>query len=253
VRPLPGAWRLASAVRAPANALASRLQLPLPLLATVAACDGPLSILDPAGPAARDAALLWWPMLLVAVLSLLLVSVLWLLALRRGPRGDEAEAKIVRRWLVGGGLLLPTVSLIALLAFGIPAGERMLLPGEPPPLRIEVTARQWAWEVRYPASGVVMVNRLHLPLGQPVEIHLESADVIHSFWVPRLGRKLDVIPGRRNVLRLQADHLGRLQGQCAEYCGRGHAHMRLAVEVHSGADFAAWLDRQAAATVVARR
>ncbi len=227
--------------------------MPLPLLLPLAACSGPQAILDPAGPAARDAALLWWPMLLVATLSLLLVSVLWLIGLRRGARADETEAASVRRWLVGGGLVLPSLSIAALLAFGIPAGERMRLPGNALPLRIEVTARQWVWEVRYPARGVVMVNQLHLPAGQPVDIHLLSADVIHSFWVPRLGRKLDVIPGRTNVLRLQADHVGRLQGQCSEYCGIGHAHMRLAVEVHRPPDFAAWLNRQAAATVIARQ
>jgi len=209
-------------------------------------------MLDPAGPAAREAVLLWWPMLVVATLVLALVSVLWLVALRRRPRERDAgqERRLVRRWLVGGGLLLPSLSVAALLAFGIPAGQRMLLPDGEPPLRIDVTARQWRWEVRYPAHGIVVADALHLPAGRPVEIHLTSADVIHSFWVPRLGRKLDAIPGRDNVLRLQADAAGAMRGQCSEYCGTGHAHMVLAVEVHEAADFTAWLSRQAAPRAV---
>jgi cytochrome c oxidase subunit 2 len=198
---------------------------------------------------AGEVVMLWWPMLVVAVLVLLLVSVLWLAALRRRPRqlGAEEEGRLARRWLVAGGLLLPSLSVAALLGFGIPAGQRMLMAGAETPLRIEVTAHQWRWEVRYPERGVVIVDRMHLPAGRPVEIHLASADVIHSFWVPRLGRKLDAIPGRIQILRLQAERIGSMRGQCSEYCGTGHARMVLQVEVQSAADFSAWLDQIVAA------
>src|SRR5690606_14151423 len=121
------------------------------------------------------------------------VAVLWIHAMRRQPPtyDDEQRRRIERRWLIGGGLLLPGVSILVLLLFGIPVGQRMLplpLIGEQP-LRIEVTGHQWWWEVRYPDSGVVTANQLHLPVDRPVDLTLRSADVIHSFWVPRLGGK----------------------------------------------------------------
>ena len=140
--------------------------------------------------------------------------------------------------------MLPSVTIVLLLAFGIPVGQRMMqLPilGERP-LQIEVIGHQWWWEVRYPDSGVVTANQLHLPAGRPVDITVSSADVIHSFWVPRLGGKIDMIPGRENRIRLQADKPGTFRGQCTEFCGTQHSHMVLDVQAHSDQDFAAWID-----------
>jgi cytochrome c oxidase subunit 2 len=178
-------------------------------------------------------------------LVLLAVVALWLYALyRRPPEYSEAETKtLVRRWLIGGGLLLPGVSIVILLAFGVPLGQRMLpVPLTVPPLRIQVTGHQWWWEVRYPDSGVVTANQLILPAGRSVDVEVGSADVIHSFWVPRLGGKLDMLPGRSQVVRLQADWPGEFRGQCVEFCGSQHAHMVLAVEALEEARFAAWLE-----------
>jgi cytochrome c oxidase subunit 2 len=107
---------------------------------------------------------------------------------------------------------------------------------------IEVTGHQWWWEVRYPDTGITLRNELHIPVGQPVDIHLTTADVIHAFWVPRLGGKLDAIPGRTNVLRLQADRPGSYRGQCAEFCGMNHAHMQFTVEAHPPEAFDQWLE-----------
>lgn len=221
------------------------VQWPLPALAVpwLAGCAGPLSILDPAGPGARYAVQLWWPMFVVAALVLALVVGLWVAALARRPRapGAEEARRAGRRWVISGGILLPTASILLLLGFGVPIGQRMLTLAGEAPLRIDVTARQWQWEVRYPESGIVLVNEIRLPAGRPVDIHLGSADVIHAFWVPRLGRKLDAVPGRIHVLRLTAGQAGSLRGQCSEFCGTGHAHMGFRVEVLEAAAFSAWL------------
>ncbi|MDT3671115.1 MAG: cytochrome c oxidase subunit II [Aromatoleum sp.] len=209
------------------------------------ACAGPQSILDPAGPAACDAAGLWWGMFAVAVVVLLGVTATWIVGMGRRPPTleDAREKRVVRRWIVLGGVLLPSSCIVVLLVFGIAAGRRMLpLPraGEAP-LRIDVTARQWRWEVRY-GGGAALINELRLPAGRPVDVHVQSLDVIHSFWVPRLGGKIDAIPGRTNVVRLQADAAGEYRGQCAEFCGTRHALMVLRVTAMEAGEFAGWLE-----------
>jgi cytochrome c oxidase subunit II len=206
--------------------------------------------LEPAGPAARSAALMWWWLFGYFGLVLLVVIALFLYALRREPGNPKPEqrARIERCWLIGGGLILPTASITAVLAFGIPMGHNMLpLPpadGQPV-LRIEVHARQWHWEVYYPENGARLVDELHIPAGRPVDVHLTSGDVIHSFWVPRLAHKLDAIPGRTNVLRIEADEPGSYRGHCAEFCGIGHAHMAFVVHAHAPQEFSDWLEATA--------
>lgn len=208
-------------------------------------CSGPFSALDPAGPSARAVAGLWWSMFAFSTLVLLAVTGLWLYAMRRNPSPDEGDARRVHtRLIVGGGLVLPIASISLLLFFGIPIGHNMLPlpPAEGEVIRIEVTGHQWWWEIRYPDTGITLKDELHIPVGVPVDVHLTSADVIHSFWVPRLGGKLDAIPGRINVLRLEADKPGVYRGQCAEFCGLHHAHMKFTVEAHTADDFATWLE-----------
>ena len=194
-------------------------------------------------------AILWWSMFAFSSLVLLCVVGFWLYAIRRTgePGNDPDELRAQRRWIIGGGLILPTTSVIVLLAFGIPIGHRMLpLPPETgAALVIEVTGHQWWWEVNYPDTGIALRNEIHIPIGQPVDIHLTTADVIHAFWVPRLGGKLDAIPGRTNVLRLRADQPGSYRGQCAEFCGLNHAHMQFTVEAHPVEAFNQWLETHA--------
>ncbi len=126
-------------------------------------------------------------------------------------------------------------------------------PATRPQLTLEVTAHQWWWEVRYrdPVAGRVFTtaNEIHIPTGQPVRVILSSPDVIHSFWVPKLAGKMDVIPGVTNVTWIQAAQPGRYRGQCAEFCGLQHARMAFFVTAESPAAFAAWRQGQLAAPV----
>lgn len=218
------------------------------ILFFLSGCSGPQSALDPAGPSAHAIAKLWWGMFGFFALVLLTMVALWLYAMWRKPVSlTKAQSRRISSWwIVGGGVVLPVISMIVLLSFSIPMGFRMLpLPlEEQTPLRIEVTARQWLWQIHYADTNVKTMNELHLPAGMPVDVHVNSADVIHSFWVPKLSGKIDVIPGRTNTLRLQADVPGRFRGQCSEFCGIGHAHMKLSVVVHTPEEFEAWLEEK---------
>lgn len=210
-------------------------------------------MLQPAGPSAQAIAQVWWWMFGVAAAVAAGVTALWLLAMRRGSaRGDDADDSRSRRWIVGGGIVLPGVAITALMVAGAPAGLHQLplaVSGGAAPLTVEVTGHQWWWELHYPGTGVRLRNELRLPVGRPIEVHVRSSDVIHSFWVPRLGGKLDAVPGRTLRLRLQADEAGTFRSQCAEFCGVGHAHMVMQVHAMEPAAFDAWLrSRQQDAT-----
>jgi cytochrome c oxidase subunit 2 len=129
-------------------------------------------------------------------------------------------------------------------------------PPAHPGLIIDVTARQWWWEVQYnssrPPDNFVTANEIHIPVGVPVLVRLHGVDVIHSFWVPKLSGKTDVIPGQTNLSWMQADRPGRYLGQCSEYCGLQHAHMQFEVVAEPQADFNNWqiLQRQQASPPV---
>ncbi|WP_254795445.1 cytochrome c oxidase subunit II [Arsukibacterium indicum] len=208
---------------------------------TVSGCSGPFSSLDPQGPAAAEVAWLWWLMFGFFSLVLLAVIALWHYAIKRRAN-DMAESSVVSGWIIWGGLVLPSVSIIVLLIAGVPVGQRMIpLPADNA-MQIDITGHQWYWQVNYPEHNIQLTDTLHIPVNTVVHLQLHSADVIHSFWVPRLGVKLDLIPGRKNVLKLEASASGTYRGQCAEYCGVGHAHMQFTVIAHEPADFAGWLE-----------
>lgn len=163
----------------------------------------------------------------------LFVMVLLALAfLRPGVGRDIAP----RRWLVWGGLAFPGVTLSALLVFALANGERLLPHPEAGVYAIEAIPSQWAWTFRYP-DGRQTIDKLHLPVGRPIDMHVTGTDVIHSFWVPRLGGKVDAIPGHVNVLRIQADRAGTFGGVCSEFCGTGHTDMRFTAIAHDGEQF----------------
>lgn len=222
----------------------ARLTSFLAILPLLGACSGPYSILDPASSSTRITAGLWWGMFFWFTLVLVAVVLLWIYAMRRKPREFSAERsrKVGRRWIIGGGLILPLASIAVLLGFGIPLGHRMLPEEDQPAVRIDMTGHQWWWEIRYPDAGVVTANHLHIPAGRNVDIHVTAADVIHSFWVPRLAGKMDMIPGDINVIRLQAERPGLYYGHCGEFCGLQHANMALTVQAQPEEEFTAWLE-----------
>mgnify|MGYP005818625143 CR=1 FL=1 len=209
------------------------------VVATAGGCtSGPMSALDPAGPAAAAVADVWWAMLWGSAAILIAVTGLALYAACRRP---EARAKVSPRLLViGGGIAFPGVVLAALLGYGLHAGHAQLpLPTDEPVFRVDVTANRWNWDIVYrdaEGGAVRSENLLYLPVDRPVDVYLTTTDVIHAFWVPRLAGKIDAIPGITNVLRLRASRAGTFRGQCTEFCGWGHPDMAFIVEAYEAAE-----------------
>jgi len=147
-----------------------------------------------------------------------------------------------------GGIVFPTVVLTLLLGYGIWLTQAGVPAREgDTPLRIEVGGEQWWWRVVYTAPDgrkIAVANEIRIPTDRAIDFSLRSADVIHSFWVPGLGGKVDMIPGRTTRLRLLASRTGVFRGQCAEYCGGPHALMAFAVVALSPSEFESWLDAQ---------
>ncbi len=152
-------------------------------------------------------------------------------------------------WWIYAGLPLTIVALIVALFWTMQVMAKIDAPARSPRVAVEVTGRQWWWEVRYPAAtgapAVVTANEIHIPAGEPVLVRLKGGDVIHSFWVPALAGKTDTIPGRTNLTWLEADRPGTYRGQCTEFCGLQHAHMAFAVIAGPPAVFARWRAAQA--------
>lgn len=205
-------------------------------------CEGSTSTLQSAGPAAQIIANLWWVMFIGAGLIFGLMMVLLLLAYRAKPAAQSNSgeaAQHVRIWVLSLGLGFPVVVLLSLLAYALVVGER-LLPREDGAVQVAAQAKRWTWTFAYEdAPGLHTQDVLHIPAGRPVDVAVSSADVIHSFWVPRLAGKLDAIPGRVNVLRIEADNPGSYQGLSAEFAGSGYDHFTFTVTAH---DAAGWAD-----------
>jgi len=204
------------------------------------------SVLSPAGGAAGTIASLSW--VLFAGAALIFIGVMGLLAWAVSRRADARPVRPMR-WIIGGGVLFPLAVLASLFVYSHGRTPGWLAAPPPDALLVSITAHMWWWEVRYrdPASGqdVTLANELHLPVGKPVWLGLNSPDVIHSFWVPALAGKVDMVPGRVNHLLVEARQAGVYRGQCAEYCGEQHARMALHVMAKQPAEFDAWLAAQA--------
>lgn len=210
-----------------------------------------VSSLVPAGVEAAVVARLFWIMAAGAGVVWLAVMGIALYAVAR----PEPHEHRVGRWLIlGGGVIAPILVLGALLLYGLVLMPRLReLPASEGP-RVAVTGEQYWWRVHYIGFGdnpdddddVTLANEIHLPVGERTRFVLDSPDVIHSFWVPSLAGKVDMIPGRSNTLIIEPTRTGVFRGACAEYCGTSHAHMRFVVVVTTREDFDRWLRAQAA-------
>lgn len=216
----------------------------------------PLSYLEAAGPAASPLTQLAWGLgavsiAVVVAIAIALAAAIWR---RRAAPQDYRTLEYVGgsgeglRWIyVGLAISVPVLAICTVWVL-IVLGQ-VLHPARPPALTLQVTAHQWWWEVRYLNSSgeaFTTANEIHIPAGEPVRVELTSPDVIHSFWVPKLAGKMDVIPGVKNVTWMQAAGPGLYRGQCAEFCGLQHARMAFAVIAEDPAAFAAWQARQLA-------
>lgn len=204
--------------------------------------------LDPQGPVARTIADLWWLMLWLGVAAFLVFAYFLAvgLARRRSSESPRAPPRGSDRWILWGGVAMPVVVLTVVLVATVSAMRDIPTTANPDALVVEIVGHQWWWEVHYPDADVTLRNELHIPVGRLVELRLTSADVIHSFWVPELSGKMDLLPERTNTLILQADQSGEHRSACAEYCGLHHADMVLNVVAEPPNAFTSWLEEQRA-------
>lgn len=206
-------------------------------------------VLQAAGEAARAIETVSWVLIAggCAIFVFVMLLLAWSLRRREGP----VRARL---WVVGGGLVFPGVVLAALFAWQLPMTPSWKPMPPADALVVGVTGHMWWWDVRYrDASGATVrtANEIRIPAGRPVYLALDSADVIHSFWVPALAGKIDMLPGRLQHLLLKADQPGTWRGQCAEFCGEQHARMAVHVVAMEPAAFDAWLQAQARPAVAA--
>lgn len=211
----------------------------------------PLGYLDAAGVRAQHILPLTWFTLCVSIAVCVIIGAILWIAMRRRcvlPGVDIASVAIERgadgmRW-IRVGVLLAAAPLAVTLVWTLIALRAVAGPPLNPELVLDVTAHQWWWGVHYsgaqPADDFETANEIHIPVGRPVLLRLHAADVIHSFWVPKLTGKTDVIPGQTNQSWMQTEVPGRYLGQCSEFCGYQHAHMQFEVVAQTAADFAAW-------------
>ena len=211
----------------------------------------PLGYLDAAGTRAQTILPLTWFTIVVSVVVCVIIGVLLWIAVRRGTSGSEVDIRRVPvsrtgnglRWITTG-LAISAIPLVVTIVWTMVALAEISGPPPRPALTLDVTPHQWWWGVRYngdqPSDIFDTANEIHIPIGVPVLVRLHGADVIHSFWVPKLSGKTDVIPGQTNLSWLEARAPGRYRGQCQEYCGAQHANMGFEVVADSPADFERW-------------
>ena len=212
-------------------------------------CGSSPTFLSPASSIAAHEANLYNSILIMALLVFVLVEfcLIWILIRDRKQKGDDkpprqifGNTKLEITWTV-----IPVLLTVALYAMTVQTMNSVAAPAaSAKDINLHVIGHRWWWEFVYPDLGIKTANELHFPVGATVQITLDSVDVIHSFWVPQLSGKTDVIPGQTNHMWLTADQTGVFIGQCAEFCGLEHALMRIKVFVDSQDDFNAWVSNQ---------
>jgi len=229
------------------------------------ACDHAASLLAQNGVSSMRETQLGWFLVGTSCAVVLIITVLVLVAAfrRRVPPSVSANPSDVlsvdrpreateNRWLTTFAIIIPALILTVSFLFTITTINAVGEPARMPAAGVVVTGHQWWWEVAYEDSagqGFTTANEIHLPVGQPVRVKLQTGDVVHSFWVPQLAGKMDIIPGQNNETWLEARTAGTYSGPCGEYCGSQHANMRVTVVAESPESYAAWVaaQRQAAA------
>jgi cytochrome c oxidase subunit II len=210
------------------------------------------NILDPRGPVARTIAQEWWIQFALGTIVFIAVISLTVFAAASRQIKNERVGDIPitdepptqgNMWILWGGVIIPAGILIFLLGLSIYGHRSLAAPSTEPMIEIEVIGHRWWWEVRYLGMDIVEANEIHIPVGQPVTIHLSSNDVIHSFWVPQLTGKMDLNPGETNSIWIQADEPGIFRGLCAEFCGLQHANMQFLVVAEAPENFESWMAR----------
>lgn len=184
----------------------------------------------------------WWTVGIMVVVFGALTFIL--IRYRERPDSPEPKpiygsAKLEIAWTV--------IPALIILAIAVPTIRAIFATQPEAPedaLVIEAIGHQWWWEFRYPEQDIITANEFYVPVGRPIALKLRSADVIHSFWIPNLGAKIDMIPGRTNAIEVRADSPGEYRGQCAEFCGMQHAQMAFIVVVEQPTAFSAWLESQ---------
>ncbi len=204
-------------------------------------------MLDTRAPEAQHIAGLWWLMVVLASAVFVIVTGLVVVALLRRRRGVDVgsgpqDSRRDHRFILVGGLFVPTAILAVVAVFTVRTMND-ILPASGV-VHIHVAGEQWWWRVDYPDLGVTTANEVHVPVGERVDITLTSDNVIHSFWVPQLNGKADLIPGQTNHLSFTATEAGTYRGQCAEFCGLQHAHMAFLVIAEPPRTFEEWASGQ---------
>lgn len=233
-----------------------RILILSPLLFLLTGCEAAQSTFNSQGSAADRIAPLSWAMTIVFLVTTVVMWVLiaWATMRRKGrlEEHEPVDAGGGQGWIAVGGLLIPLAVLCVFFVLGLrllasfpihdPMNQRVLKPD------ILVIGHQWWWEVQYLDGPVsehfTTANEIHVPANRPVTLEVESQDVIHSFWVPALHGKVDMIPGHPNFIRIEASHPGNFNGQCASFCGEEHALMRLLVVAQTPYNYHAWVEEQ---------
>jgi cytochrome c oxidase subunit 2 len=205
---------------------------------------------DTAGPAAHSIAALGWFLigLSLVVYVLVMAALAWAIVRRRREADDAPEAHATMTRVVTVAVALTVVTLVGLAVTSFVAGRGLTSPSGAGAITVDVIGHQWWWEFQYrdvtPADFVTSPNELHIPVGVPIVLKVQSRDVIHSFWVPALHGKRDLIPGQITNFWIQADRPGVFRGQCAEFCGHQHAKMAFVVVAEPMQKFRQWIEHQ---------